>query len=84
MGQLIGRSLRGERVVDVGIRPDPVVSFAWDVATVALGSRRRFARRRPPHIVDWPEATELFTVRSTVASRTGTRPRSAVEAPLGA
>jgi CBS domain-containing protein len=65
-GQLIGRSLRGKRVVDVAIRPDPVVSFAWEVATVALGSGRRLGRRRAPEIVDWPEATELFAVRSPV------------------
>jgi CBS domain-containing protein len=66
MGQLIGRSLRGHRVVDVAIRPDPEVPFAWEVATVALGSHRRLARRRPPQIIYWPEATELFTVPSTV------------------
>ncbi|HEY3703139.1 MAG TPA: CBS domain-containing protein [Acidimicrobiales bacterium] len=66
MGQLLGRSLRGQRVVDLAIRPDPVVSFAWEVATVALGSRARLGRRRPPEIVDWPQATELFTVRSPV------------------
>ncbi|HEX6475971.1 MAG TPA: CBS domain-containing protein [Acidimicrobiales bacterium] len=65
-GQLLGRSLRGQRVVDVSIRPDPEVSFAWEVATVALGSSRRLARRRPQEVVDWPEATELFSVRSPV------------------
>ncbi len=65
-GQLLGRSLRGQRVVDVGIRPDPDVAFAWNVATVALGSSRRLARRRPQEIVDWLEATELFSVRSPV------------------
>ncbi|HWC37013.1 MAG TPA: CBS domain-containing protein [Acidimicrobiales bacterium] len=66
MGQLIGRPLRGHRVVDLAIRAQPSVPFAWEVATVALGSRRRLARRRPLEILDWPEATELFAVRSTV------------------
>src|SRR5207248_406323 len=65
-GQLLGRSLRGRRVVDLAIRPDPVVSFAWEVATVALASPRRLGRRRPVEVVDWPEATELFSVRSPV------------------
>src|SRR5437764_11777066 len=65
-GQLLGRSLRGRRVVDLAIRPDPVVPFAWEVATVALASPRRLGRRRPVEVVDWPEATELFAVRSRV------------------
>ena len=67
MGQLIGRSLRGRRVVDVAIRPDPERSFAWQVATIALGSARRLTRRRPLEVVDWPEASELFVDRSPVA-----------------
>jgi CBS domain-containing protein/sporulation protein YlmC with PRC-barrel domain len=66
MGELIGRRVRNERVVDVGITPAPE-PFAWEVATVALGSRGRLTgnrgltgRRRTPEVIDWSEAGELF------------------------
>jgi len=58
-GELIGRHLREQRVVDVGLTPAPE-PFAWEVATVALGSRRLPGLRRAPEIVDWSEAGELF------------------------
>ncbi len=38
-GELIGREVRGQKVVDIGITPAPE-PFAWEVATVALGHRR--------------------------------------------
>jgi CBS domain-containing protein len=59
-GELIGRKLRDRRVVDVGIMPGPE-PFSWEVATVALGSRRVPGLRRPPEVIDWSEAGELFS-----------------------
>ncbi|HWF54944.1 MAG TPA: CBS domain-containing protein [Solirubrobacteraceae bacterium] len=60
VGELFGRKLNGRRVVDVGLTaaPEP---FAWEVATVALGSHRvPGLRRRAPDVIDWSEAGELF------------------------
>jgi CBS domain-containing protein len=60
VGELMGRTLRGRRVVDVGLAPAPE-PFAWEVATIALAAGRRLpGRRRPPEVVDWSEAGELF------------------------
>ena len=59
MGELVGRRVRDERVVDVGITPSPE-PFAWEVATIALGSRGLTGRRRGPQVIDWSEAGELF------------------------
>jgi CBS domain-containing protein len=60
VGELFGRRLRNERVVDVGIAaaPEP---FGWEVATVAVGGRGLPGRRRAPEIVDWSEAGDLFS-----------------------
>jgi CBS domain-containing protein/sporulation protein YlmC with PRC-barrel domain len=58
-GELIGRRCRGGRVVDIGIAPAPE-PFAWEVATVAVRGRGLPSRRRPPQIVDWSEAGNLF------------------------
>jgi len=58
-GELIGKRLRGERVVDVGLTPAPE-PFAWEVATVALAGRRVPGLRRAPQVLDWSEAGELF------------------------
>ncbi|MGI8411983.1 MAG: magnesium transporter MgtE N-terminal domain-containing protein [Solirubrobacteraceae bacterium] len=59
VGELIGRRLRDQRVVDVGITParEP---FAWDVATIALGGRHVPGLRRAPEVLDWSDAGELF------------------------
>ena len=60
IGELIGRRVREGRVVDVGLTPAPE-PFAWEVATVAVGSSRTLAgRRRAPEVLDWSEAGELF------------------------
>jgi CBS domain-containing protein/sporulation protein YlmC with PRC-barrel domain len=59
LGELLGKRLRGERVVDIGLTPAPE-PFAWEVATVALASRRMPGLRRAPQVVDWSEAGELF------------------------
>src|SRR2546421_8808110 len=37
VGEIFGRRVRGKQVVDVGIQPVRGESFAWEVATVALG-----------------------------------------------
>ncbi len=59
-GELFGRDVRKQRVVDIGITPAPE-PYAWEVATVALGHHRRVpGLRRPPDVVDWSEASELF------------------------
>jgi CBS domain-containing protein/sporulation protein YlmC with PRC-barrel domain len=60
VGEVMGRRVRGARVIDVGIQPVPGASFAWEVATVALGHTALPFGRRPPEIVDWREASELF------------------------
>lgn len=58
--EVMGTRLKNSRVVDVGLTPAPE-PFAWEVATVALASRRVPGLRRAPTIVDWSEAGELFT-----------------------
>ena len=58
-GELIGRRLGDRRVLDIGITPSPE-PFAWEVATVAFGTRRMPGLKRTPDIVDWSEAGELF------------------------
>jgi CBS domain-containing protein len=58
-GELIGRRLRDQKVVDIGITPAPE-PFAWEVATVALAGRRVPGLRRAPTVIDWSEARELF------------------------
>jgi CBS domain-containing protein len=59
-GELVGRRVRGDKVVDVGITPAPE-PFAWEVATIALASSRTLTgRRRTPEVIDWSEAGELF------------------------
>lgn len=64
-GELFGRRVRNQRVVDVGITPSPE-PFAWEVATVALGGRRVPGLRRSPELVDWSEAGELFAQQTPV------------------
>jgi CBS domain-containing protein len=59
VGELFGRKVRDQRIVDLGITPAPE-PFAWEVATVAIGGRRVPGLRRPPDILDWSEAGELF------------------------
>lgn len=61
VGEIFGRRINGKRVVDLGIRPVPNATFAWEVATVALGTTLQIAARRPPLVVEWSEVPELFT-----------------------
>ncbi len=58
-GQLIGRRIRGDRVVDIGLTPAPD-QVGWEVATVALAGGRLPRLRRTPEVIDWSEAGELF------------------------
>src|ERR1700761_1837079 len=57
--ELIGKRLKGERVVDIGLVEAPQHS-GWEVATVALAGRRVPGLRRAPNVLDWSEAGELF------------------------
>jgi CBS domain-containing protein/sporulation protein YlmC with PRC-barrel domain len=58
-GELFGKKVGDRRVVDLGLTPAPE-SFEWEVATVAVASRRMPGLRRPPEVIDWSEAGELF------------------------
>ena len=64
-GELIGERVRDRKVVDIGLTPAPE-PFAWEVATVALSGRRVPGLRRPPEVIDWSEAGELFATDRTV------------------
>jgi Mg/Co/Ni transporter MgtE len=57
--------VRDRKVVDIGLTPAPE-PFAWEVATVALSGRRVPGLRRPPEVIDWSEAGELFATDRTV------------------
>jgi sporulation protein YlmC with PRC-barrel domain len=71
-GETFGRRVRSQRVVDVGITPAPE-PFAWEVATVALaGGRRVPGLRRPPEVIDWSEASELFAYERPVDRQAAT------------
>jgi CBS domain-containing protein len=59
VGELFHRSLDGRRVVDAAIAP-AAEPYAWELATIALAAGGLRGRRRPPQIVDWSEASELF------------------------
>jgi CBS domain-containing protein len=65
VGELFGRRVRNQRVVDVGITASPE-PFGWEVARIALGSRRVPGLRRQPEIVDWSECGELFSQETPV------------------
>src|SRR5947209_1401846 len=69
--EVIGRRVRGQRVVDIGLAPSPE-PFAWEVATVALGGRRVPGMRRQPEIIDWSEAGELFAYERPVDRQAAT------------
>ncbi|HET8978166.1 MAG TPA: CBS domain-containing protein [Solirubrobacteraceae bacterium] len=58
-GDLIGKRIKEQRVVDIGLTPMPDQQ-GWEVATVALAGRRVPGLRRTPDILDWSEAGELF------------------------
>src|SRR2546421_393847 len=57
--------LLGADGADVGLTPAPE-PFAWETATVALAGRRVPGLRRPPEVIDWSEAGELFASDSPV------------------
>jgi CBS domain-containing protein len=59
VGELFRRKLRDQRIVDAAITPGPE-PHSWELATLALGGGGLPGRRRPPKIIDWSEAGELF------------------------
>jgi CBS domain-containing protein len=59
-GELFRRHLRDQKVTDAGITPAPE-PYSWELATIALGGGGMPPRRRPPAIIDWSEARELFS-----------------------
>jgi CBS domain-containing protein len=71
-GEVFGRRLGERRVVDLGIAPAPE-PFAWEVATVALSAGRRVpGLKRPPEVIDWSEAGELFSDQRPVDRQAAT------------
>jgi CBS domain-containing protein len=58
VAQLFGRSVRGQQVVDLGIRA--TAAGGWEVATLALAGGRLIGRRRTREVIDWSEAADLF------------------------
>ncbi|MCW2952782.1 MAG: hypothetical protein JWQ48_1952 [Conexibacter sp.] len=72
--ELLGQRLRDRRVVDIGIAVSPE-PFAWEVATVALGSGRLLGLRHAPEILDWSEAGELFADPGPTARQAATLDR---------
>jgi CBS domain-containing protein len=71
VGELIGRKLGTGRVVDIGLRPG-VDPFTWEVATVAVGVRRMPGLRRAPTVLDWSEASDLFSEHLAVDRQAAT------------
>jgi CBS domain-containing protein len=60
VGDLLGKRVKDERVVDIGLSPSSD-DQGWEVATVALaGARRVPGLRRAPNVLDWSEVGELF------------------------
>jgi CBS domain-containing protein len=59
VGELFQKRLRGRKVTDASITPSPE-PYSWELATIALGGGGLPPRRRPPEIIDWSEAGELF------------------------
>ncbi len=59
VGELFRKRVHGRKVTDVGIAPAPE-PYSWELATIALGGGGIPPRRRPPEIIDWIEAGELF------------------------
>lgn len=61
VSEIVGRKVRSEQVVDIGIIATPGVQFAWQVATVALGTASLLRRLRTHKVVEWDEVQEIFT-----------------------
>jgi CBS domain-containing protein len=59
VGELFKRRLRGRKVTDAGITPAPE-PYNWELATIVLSGGGLPPRRRPPEVIDWSEAGELF------------------------
>jgi CBS domain-containing protein/sporulation protein YlmC with PRC-barrel domain len=70
-GELFGKRVGERRVVDIGLRPAPD-PFEWEVATVALQTRRMPGLKRTPELIDWSEAGELFAEERPVDRQAAT------------
>ena len=62
LADIVGRTVKDQTVLDVGISPTEALGSYWEVTTLALGGRGPLARRRTPTIVPWTEGTDLFEV----------------------
>jgi CBS domain-containing protein len=60
---LIGKSVAGETVSDIGLASDPDRSRSWAVVTVALRRGGVFGVGSRSRIADWSEAAQLFRTR---------------------
>lgn len=69
VGEIFGRKVRNEVVVDIGILPTPGVPSAWEVSTVALGTSALFRRPRTRRVVEWDEVQDIFTSRRPLHRR---------------
>jgi CBS domain-containing protein len=66
-GAVIGRRVRDSAVVDVSIRPTPEETYAWEVATAALGRWGFLGRPRTQRVVEWTEVSEVFATEDPLA-----------------
>lgn len=66
-GAIFGRRVRDTAVVDVAIHPTPEATYAWEVATVALGRWGLLGRPRMQHVVEWSEVGDVFAIEDPLA-----------------
>ena len=67
LGDVVGRSIGDQYVLDVGIVPSEAPGAQYELSTLALGGRGPLARRRTPAIVPWTEARSLFDMGADAA-----------------
>ncbi|MEN0013013.1 MAG: CBS domain-containing protein [Solirubrobacteraceae bacterium] len=60
VGELLRRSVRGRRIVDVAITPTVGLLHSWELATIALAGGGLPGRRKPPEIIAWSDAAGVF------------------------
>ena len=83
---LIGKTVAGETVSDIGIGSDPDRSRSWTVMTVALRRGGVFGMGGRSRIADWNEVAELFKTRplpDAVRDIEGMRPADAARLLYG-
>lgn len=67
IGAIFGRRVRDTRVVDVSIHVTPEATYAWEVATVALGRPSFLGRTHMERVVEWSEASEVFSAEDPLS-----------------